>query len=451
MTRDVNDAHVAFDDVAGDVAGGLTNDAFFEGRLFTVETAPGVVGWADCRGAVVTVVESNSVGGANLLPSDISTGNFGARELTIGRRDDGTWVAFDEETGYFQEVNYRVDTPIMVGDSDSMDRQIEAFDPVMNEFLRQLQQDDPTVIDNPVIDDGSVVKFGDGSIVLHSMQTGNFGGALLKVTLREDGMWIAFDSETGFYEELGFDWPGAANYFIDHSRQETWQEQQDAIEFRKRPLGEDKWNSDVQDGEVTIHSMQTGKFGGARMESLGGNDTLYGHAGNDVMYGGLGSDTMLGGNGIDVLWGGTDGPDTAAPNGVDIVMGGAGDDVILPGGDSLGYLYGETGNDTMYGGSDNDIFFGGTGTDTVHMAQGGNDIVVVNFADMVPSGLEIVHGFGAGDTLVLNAAAQASFVSVNHAGGAYARVLLSGGGQWEIWFSGITAAQLTAQTAYWAG
>jgi Ca2+-binding RTX toxin-like protein len=174
---------------------------------------------------------------------------------------------------------------------------------------------------------------------------------------------------------------------------------------------------------------------------LGGNDTLYGHAGNDVMYGGLGSD---------VLWGGTNGADTAAANGVDIVMGGAGDDVILPGGDSLGYLYGETGNDTMYGGSDNDIFFGGTGTDTVHMDQGGNDIVVVNFADMVPSGLEIVHGFGAGDTLALNAAAQASFLAVNHAGGAYARVLLSGGGSWEVWFSGVSAAQLTAQTAFWA-
>jgi hypothetical protein len=63
MTRDVNDAHIVFEDAAGDASGGLTNDAFFEGRLFTVETAPGQWGVVDGRGAAVSLDATNEARG----------------------------------------------------------------------------------------------------------------------------------------------------------------------------------------------------------------------------------------------------------------------------------------------------------------------------------------------------------------------------------------------------
>jgi hypothetical protein len=183
---------------------------------------------------------------------------------------------------------------------------------------------------------------------------------------------------------------------------------------------------------------------------LGGNDVLYGHAGQDLLLGWHGNDIVYGGDGADTIYGGTSAADTVAPNGSDTVLAGAGDDLILAGGDSIALVYGDGGNDVIYGGSDNDTLFGGQGVDKLYLGQGGNDLVIVPFADMVHDpGLELVYGFGAGDILALNASAQSSFVALNYGSGAYARVLVSGG-QWQIWFDGITAAQLTAQTQFWA-
>lgn len=92
-----------------------------------------------------------------------------------------------------------------------------------------------------------------------------------------------------------------------------------------------------------------------------GNDTLDGDAGNDQLFGEAGADSMIGGDGIDYMAGGADN-DT------------------MHGGNQADELYGEGGNDTLTGGSDfvTDILVGGAGDDILDASSGLGDYDILN-------------------------------------------------------------------------
>ncbi|HWK27649.1 MAG TPA: hypothetical protein VNS09_13860 [Solirubrobacter sp.] len=134
--------------------------------------------------------------------------------------------------------------------------------------------------------------------------------------------------------------------------------------------------------------------GGGNDELWGGpgDDRLYGEDGDDVLRGGDGADVLDGGTGADVLRGGggldtllytsrtesvfvtvgvTDGDDGEDGEGdtvgsdVEIVRGGAGDDILI-GGPGPEELYGRGGDDTLDGGPGaGDLLDGGDGNDTL--------------------------------------------------------------------------------------
>ncbi|XZE56469.1 PKD domain-containing protein [Planctomycetaceae bacterium SH139] len=198
-----------------------------------------------------------------------------------------------------------------------------------------------------------------------------------------------------------------------------------------------------------------------------GNDVIRGGAGNDVLHGAAGIDHILGDGGDDQLFGdvgngsnqlgqrlfGGDGSDTLyayAPTGGaseyelsgdqlfggadgdtlngnvrrEILVGGAGDDLlrgdflagpnyaINPRADQDGggdFLYGEGGEDKLFGGGGDDIMWGGSDTDYLDGQKGndtmygggGNDLFVVSAMNSLQSGIDIIDGhFGnfPGDT-----------------------------------------------------
>lgn len=136
------------------------------------------------------------------------------------------------------------------------------------------------------------------------------------------------------------------------------------------------------------------------VDTLGGNDTVYGSKYNDSVDGGEGNDLFYGYDGRDGFWGGT-GNDTAyGGNGVDNLSGDAGDDT----------LYGEADNDTLNGGTGQDILWGGTGNDTLiggadwdrlH-GEDGNDLI---YAD---AGSDDIYG-GAGDDIIYSSTGNDHF------------------------------------------
>lgn len=182
-----------------------------------------------------------------------------------------------------------------------------------------------------------------------------------------------------------------------------------------------------------------------------GNDTLTGGDGDDTLYGGDGDDVLTGGPGDDVLYGDA-GDDTfdegADPSGADVVdggddvdtvdysartssvavtvgssaddggageaddvratvevvLGGAGDDILTgDGGDNT--LRGGAGDDTLTGGAGNDALYGDDGDDTFDegAAASGADVIVcgagVDFVDYSARSnpLTITMALGADD------------------------------------------------------
>lgn len=113
-------------------------------------------------------------------------------------------------------------------------------------------------------------------------------------------------------------------------------------------------------------------------------DYLSGDAGDDTLYGGSGTDTVLGGRGNDWLYGGNDSDklDGGAGNdqldgdaGGDQLIGGAGND-DLEGDAGVDQLDGGAGNDTLDGGDDvdADTLNCGVGNDTAYIYQ--SDVVL---------------------------------------------------------------------------
>ena len=106
---------------------------------------------------------------------------------------------------------------------------------------------------------------------------------------------------------------------------------------------------------------------------LGGNDlllsdttTFFGNleaeGGNDVVLGGPGDDEILPGPGNDVVHGGAGGDFLALALGDDVGHGGAGDDVII-GGLGIDRVLGQRGADSLAGGPGDDLINGGPGDD----------------------------------------------------------------------------------------
>jgi VCBS repeat-containing protein len=95
-----------------------------------------------------------------------------------------------------------------------------------------------------------------------------------------------------------------------------------------------------------------------------GNDIVIGGAGNDVLDGGGGNDLLLSGAGNDRLTGGS---------GSDILLGGFGNDV-LKGEDGSDILLGGSGDDCLNGGNGSDILIGGPGDDGLNGGSG-SDVV----------------------------------------------------------------------------
>jgi Ca2+-binding RTX toxin-like protein len=179
-----------------------------------------------------------------------------------------------------------------------------------------------------------------------------------------------------------------------------------------------------------------GDDGDDRLWGDAGDDTLLGDAGNDTLYGGDGDDILTGGDGDDVITGGAgsdhaylgfgddsflDGPDPGGEAGADWVyggpgadsfvfsaginigLGGSGDDRITGGGTDREWFWGEDGNDWLTGSAGDDGLYGGYGDDVLEGGDGRDSIEGGPGRDLIFSGPgnDLMSGGGAGDRFVI--------------------------------------------------
>ena len=190
-----------------------------------------------------------------------------------------------------------------------------------------------------------------------------------------------------------------------------------------------------------------GGSGNDKLVGEEGNDFLYGFTGNDRLDGGPGNDRMDGFDGDDTLRGG-EGNDFLGESrfgddrlldggpGEDVLIGNAGADRQMLGGEGHDLLSGGTGNDGLDGGDGNDILLPGTGQANGRRAAGGDgDDVIVDSGSgdidggdgndtlwMASDGLATrMYGGNGDDTFHVGASAL-----VVDCGPGYDRVLLSG-------------------------
>ncbi len=153
-------------------------------------------------------------------------------------------------------------------------------------------------------------------------------------------------------------------------------------------------------GRRTVNAMIIGGEGSDTLSAGEGNDTLCGDGGNDYLFGGGGHDYLNGGDGTgddsDEIIGGTgwdtvdysarvdplrigigknfnDGEADERDNvreSIDIVLSGAGDDMLMNFTAYPARLAGGDGNDQLIGGPDNDTLDGGAGQDELQGAGG---------------------------------------------------------------------------------
>jgi len=131
----------------------------------------------------------------------------------------------------------------------------------------------------------------------------------------------------------------------------------------------------------TGHVLWNGTTGDDKILSDRGDDSIYGDAGNDWLRGGDGNDFIQGGEGRDVIEDsaglniliGGNGNDYISGSGTDAYNGNGGDDFISGGTFPVVGLAG-IGSDWILGGSDNDVLSGDEGNDWIEGGQGGDGI-----------------------------------------------------------------------------
>jgi Ca2+-binding RTX toxin-like protein len=116
-----------------------------------------------------------------------------------------------------------------------------------------------------------------------------------------------------------------------------------ADEIYDSPYNETIWGFDGNDTITLTNSSNDIVYAGA------GNDAIYYYSGKYTIYGGDGNDTIM---------------DQCLSNGHNLLIGGAGNDLICSGG------YGADSGDTLIGGTGNDYLVGGGGGDTFIVAEG---------------------------------------------------------------------------------
>ncbi|MBP0595371.1 DUF4214 domain-containing protein [Paraburkholderia sp. LEh10] len=150
-----------------------------------------------------------------------------------------------------------------------------------------------------------------------------------------------------------------------------------------------------------LKSVLVGGDGGDTLTGGAGDDTISSGNGNNVIHGGAGVNTITVGNGDNTIDVGAGGSTITAGNGWNVINGGAGNDTIKVG----------TGGNLITGGADADVItFGAHGAGIVDglkyaALSGTNDTGAAITATGAVTGLDIVTGLHAGDTINLGAAA----------------------------------------------
>ena len=182
---------------------------------------------------------------------------------------------------------------------------------------------------------------------------------------------------------------------------------------------------------------------GAKIDALGGNDTISNTGSKSKLYGGKGNDkfynyatavvTISGGSGADTInnWGGATS-----------MVGGSGNDVIwgndkadtLRGGADNDKLHGDAGNDKIYGDSGNDSLWGEAGNDSLWGGKG-ND----TFIYTANEGIDTIFDYEKGDMLkILNTdGSQGKFKSSKYSGGDLTLTITGGG---KVIFDDVSAS-----------
>lgn len=115
------------------------------------------------------------------------------------------------------------------------------------------------------------------------------------------------------------------------------------------------------------------RLGGSGNDTIIGNDSvdyIYGFGGNDSLLGGGNGDLIRGGDGGDYAYGNAGRDSIYGDDGPDWLEGGSNDDLIR-GGDGNDTIRGDAGADTLYGGPGVDLIEGGEGDDMI-FAFGGD-------------------------------------------------------------------------------
>lgn len=136
------------------------------------------------------------------------------------------------------------------------------------------------------------------------------------------------------------------------------------------------------------------------------DDVILGGAGDDIIYGYSGNDKLLGETGVDTLYGGAGNDKLYGGSGTDYLYGNAGDD-LLDGGDGNDTLIDDAGANTFVGGAGNDVmgatsttafwgpntYQGGTGNDISYGSRGA-DTYLFNQGDGQDIIRENIYGSG---------------------------------------------------------
>ena len=239
------------------------------------------------------------------------------------------------------------------------------------------------------------------------------------------------------------------------SRLDTYIRKEEAgifVTLTDEPIKIDTFNLNVTGDKYA--NILWGNNSDNKVKGMSGNDTLYGRGGNDKIYGGKGNDVIIGNEALDIVTKYMEGEDentfefntvtdfkkyldlvgvdigtrldnldykeikptvtfdslidmykylqTNAPEGINTLDGGAGNDIIIGGeqadliygGKGKDYIYGGDGRNAVYGGDGNDVIIGGYDNDRL-FGDAGNDIIYgLDDEDVINGGAGNDHLWG---------------------------------------------------------